>query len=234
MCGRFSLSSSVADVARQFGVDEICVDELPPRWNVAPTQPVYAVITSPGDTSRQLHSPRWGLYAHRVINLRQETVRRRRSFQARRCLIPANGFYEWHQHNPYYFRSARSGSALLGLAGVWEGDSSDRPESCAILTTRPNRVVAPVHDRMPAIVAPELWEIWLAPEPLEPEEADAILSPAPEASLVTWRVGTLVNSPRREGPELVAPLEEIDDPSFPGFELGPEHLEPPGAGRFSR
>lgn len=228
VCGRFTLASSRYEVAEQFEVGEITAPEMPPRYNVAPSQEVYAVTASQDGSHRVLSSFRWGLVpswasdpsiGNRMINARSETAASKPSFRAafvrRRCLVPANGYYEWQKPAagagrkvPYYFH--RRDGLILAFAGLWESwNHADRAElrTCTILTTGANATNAPVHDRMPVIVEPDRWDLWLRPGPLDDRVCSEILAPASADVLVTATVGDRVNNPRNEGPDLITPAD---------------------------
>jgi putative SOS response-associated peptidase YedK len=217
MCGRFALAHTPAELTRVFDL-AACVD-LVPRYNIAPGTDIPVVRRSP-DGTRVLHRLRWGLVPHwskdpaigaRLLNARAESVQDkpafRGAFQHRRCLIPADGFFEWHRQGPHkqpYFFSSPTGQVLAfgGLWESWQPPAGDLLRSVCILTTAANPGVAPIHDRMPLLLAPEDWTIWLAGTPAE---AQALLIPAPEAALQSWPVSPRVNRVQEEGPDLVAP-----------------------------
>jgi putative SOS response-associated peptidase YedK len=230
MCGRFSLYEPTDRLVDRFSVDEVVAEEIRPRWNVAPSQPVLAVNSSKDGEIRRLGTLRWGLVpwwaddpsiGNRLINARAETLSIRRAFRSaferRRCLIPANGFYEWKQlegpgrrrarHQPFYIHSVDgSPLALGGLWEVWHDAEGRSLHTCTIITTEPNAAVAAVHDRMPLLVPAGSWDRWLAPEPLADREQATLLAPASDGLLVLDPVSTMVNSPRNEGPELIEPV----------------------------
>lgn len=221
MCGRFTLFALGQEVAEQFGVT---IDhELEPRYNIAPTQPVAAVRLDNASGERELTYLQWGLIpswakdpkiGSRMINARAETAADKPSFRAafkrRRCLIPASGFYEWQQlgdrKQPTFIHGA--GGRLLGLAGLWEiwasGDGSV-VESCTILTTQPNELMAPIHNRMPVIIAPEDYSMWLDPGP-QPQEALHLLRPYESAEMDAYAVSTAVNNPRNDFAACIEPI----------------------------
>jgi|HubBroStandDraft_1064217.scaffolds.fasta_scaffold14728_5 putative SOS response-associated peptidase YedK len=226
MCGRFSLYEPASDLAARFGIDEVLAEELPSRWNVAPTQPVYAVATSRDGTIRRLRTVRWGLVptwakdptiGNRFINARLESIETARpyraAFERRRCLIPANGFYEWKRATgpgpkragqPFY--ACDPGGPPLALAGVWEiwYDAEDVPlRSCSIITTAATGELAAIHDRMPVIVEAADWERWLAPSALSANEVAALVVPEAAGRLVVRPVSTRVNSAANEGSDLI-------------------------------
>jgi putative SOS response-associated peptidase YedK len=192
-----------------------------PRYNIAPTQPVVAV--RPGERAgREARMLRWGLVpfwakdlamGSRMINARGETVAEkpafRQAFRRRRCLIPADGFYEWQKvpggKQPWYI-SAR-GEGPLAFAGLWERwdkRGTETPvESCTIVTTAANATLAPLHDRMPVILDPAAWDAWLGADTPSAELRD-LLRPAPDGLLAARTVSRRVNSPANDGPELIS------------------------------
>ena len=232
MCGRYTSITPVTDLARYVGVDEVSAEDADPRYadpryNVAPTEEVPAVAVSGG--RRTLGMLRWGLVppwaddprvGSRMINARSESVLDkpafRRAYSRRRCLMPADGFYEWRVEadgsgrRPWYFRHTRD--EPLALAGVWESWRSEddrsgareRLVSCAILTTTANPTVAPVHHRMPVVIEPEAWEAWLDPE-VDGAELRHLLAPAPAGLLQATPVRPLVNAVANDGPALIEP-----------------------------
>lgn len=218
MCGRFTLASPGKIVAEVFGLDE--QPFLVPRFNIAPTQDVTVVRAPSG--RRQAGAQQWGLVpswardesiGSKLINARAETVAEKPAFRAalraRRCLVIANGFYEWQaasgRKQPWYFR-ARHGLpfAFAGLWERWQPPSGDAVESCTIITTEANEVVRPVHERMPVILAPECLDRWLTGGPAD--ELQALLRPAPEELLLAYPVGLGVNNPGHDDPSCIAPL----------------------------
>ena len=237
MCGRFLSSTPVSALAERFLAAEVTAEERDPRYNVAPTDLVLAVATSRG--VRRLGTLSWGLVpawatsaaaGRRMVNLRSETVAERSGFrrllQDRRCIVPADGFYEWQARpagqpkQPYLIRS-RDGSPLA-LAGLWDvwADPSDpaaeRMRTCTVLTTAPNDVMAALHDRMPVILPPEAWDAWLDPSVTDVGDLANLLRPCAEEVLEVVAVGTAVNSVRNDGPALIEPV----DPSCPSEPVG--------------
>ncbi len=221
MCGRFALIDPAEQLAMQFDLPTIA--DLTPRYNIAPTQPVLAVRQAQGNGGREWALLRWGLIpswskeiaiGNRLINARGETVAERPSFRAafkrRRCLIPASGFYEWQKRGsgkqPIYISPANGGVfALAGLWESWQGADGSELETCTIVTTTPNELMRPIHNRMPVIVAPEDYDTWLASEP-EPSLGLHLLRPYPSELMQITAVSTCVNNPRNEGPQCVAPI----------------------------
>jgi putative SOS response-associated peptidase YedK len=229
MCGRFSQFSSVNDLVSTFSVDESLVDdEVRPRWNVAPTQQVLVVAASSDGATRRLGTMRWGLVpswakdpsiGNRMINARADKVASsgafRSAFRRRRCIVPADGFYEWHkqvdEHGkkapsiPFHIHAAdRAPLALAGLWEVWRDAEGTPMRSFTIITIDPNTPMAKIHDRMPVILDPADWDRWLSPEPLDDEEQAAMLCPAPDELLLLDHVSTKVNNTRNEGPDQLA------------------------------
>lgn len=227
MCGRFTLKTPVEEVAALFGVADPGDLELPARYNIAPTQPVLAVrLASNGaEPGRELALLRWGLVPGWVedpedwptlINARAESLHRKPAFEDavrfRRCVVPADGFYEWRREGggkqPYYVRSEED--VPLCFAGLWErwsGGPDDPVESCTIVTTDANELLKPLHPRMPAILTPEGRERWLDPALRHHRELVPLLRPAPSAGLRVYPVTRRVNRPDFDGPDCIAPLE---------------------------
>jgi putative SOS response-associated peptidase YedK len=220
MCGRFTLRTNPKKLAEQFPIDEVPV--LEPRYNIAPTQTVAVVRLSSVDSRRLFRQMRWGLVPYwaddpsignRMINARSETALEKPAFRnairRRRCLILADGFYEWAKRpggkQPYYFRM-RDGSPFA-FAGVWERwQKSDEPiESCALLTTNANQIVSPIHDRMPVILEPKDYDLWLDPKQQWPEAIQPLLHALRDDALEAIPVSRLVNDPANEDPGCIEP-----------------------------
>jgi putative SOS response-associated peptidase YedK len=222
MCGRFTLTDPDADLAVQFNLPEI--PELAPRYNIAPTQPVAAVRVAANGSGREMVLLRWGLIPFwakdpnigtRMINARSETVGEKPAFRAafkrRRCLVVADGFYEWQKQNgtkqPFYvrLRDARP-FAFAGLWESWEGPDANPIESCTLLTTQPNDLLRVVHSRMPVILQPQDYELWLDPEVQEPQRLQPLLRPYSAEEMETYAVSRYVNSPDNDDPRCIDPL----------------------------
>ena len=222
MCGRYTLHTPIEQLAELFELPE--APSLEPRFNVAPTQQVPAVVAEGDPPRRAVRMMRWGLVPHwakdpavgsRMINARSETVAEkpafRTAFRRRRCLIPADGFYEWQAQadgkQPYYIR-VRDGRpfAFAGLWEHWEGPDAVGLESCTILTTRPNDMLAQVHDRMPVILPPEAYQDWLWPVERQAAELLGLLNPYPSEEVTFHPVSRIVNSPRNESAKCIEPL----------------------------
>jgi putative SOS response-associated peptidase YedK len=218
MCGRFTLTASGEEVAEAFEL--YGVEAIAPRYNIAPSQPVSAVRTSP-DGRRRLASLTWGLRApgalpgdRPFINARAETAGERPSFRdafaERRCLVVASGFYEWEgtgkKRQPWYFR--RADGKPFGIAGLWEASPQpDAPATCTLLTTAPNDLVAAVHDRMPVILDRGDAALWLDPARREKAALQPLLRSYPPSALVAYRVGLAVNNAKFDDPSCIAPLD---------------------------
>lgn len=222
MCGRFTLQHSTEEVKRRYNVQETLL-ELHPRYNIAPSQQVAAIVQSSETDSRLvLTSFKWGLIpawakdpsiGNRIINARAETLQKKPAFRKalleRRCIIPADGFYEWtgegRTRTPVYIR--RPDGELFGMAGLWEEWMSPQGvllRTCAIITVPPNEFIAPLHHRMAAILNPEDERFWLDLNVRRPEQLLDVLKPYPEP-LESYRVSTRVNSTAVEGPECIEP-----------------------------
>ena len=217
MCGRFTQRADAKSLAKAFEVTEVPAIEA--RYNIAPTQDVLGIIES-GD-GREATFYRWGLIPSwakdasvgaRLINARSETVAEkpafRQAFRQRRCIIPADGFYEWQRvggrKQPFFFRMRDE--RPFGFAGLWErweGEGGELLDSCTILTTGANEVLRPVYDRMPVILPPEDYELWLDADERERSLLTELLLPYPAAEMVGYPVSRLVNSTRGGGPEFL-------------------------------
>lgn len=227
MCSRYSLTSPPEAVRQLFGYENDA--QFPPRYNIAPTQPVAIVRT--GLTGvREMALVRWGLIPpwakdprqlSTLINARAETAAGKPSFRGamrhKRCLVPADGFYEWTgkagAKQPHLI-ALRPGSAYgdgpMGFAGIWEhwlGADGSEIETMAILTVAANREMGPVHDRMPLILDPKDFDAWLDCSSGSSRDIEALLAPPPDRLLTIRPVSRLLNNPRNEGPEVQAPAD---------------------------
>lgn len=228
MCGRYAFYTPIEAVTRLFAVSEVHAHELAPRYNIAPTQEVPIVRVSPflededaRTPVRELALARWGLVpfwakdpsiGNRMINARGETVAQKPAFRAafrkRRCLVPADGFFEWQKTDagkqPWYIHS--SAGEPLALAGLWElwdpPDGGAPLVSCSIITTRANEFMRPLHERMPVILDAGGRDAWLDAA-AQPATLQALLAPPAEDALEAWPVSRRVNSPFNEDPSLV-------------------------------
>lgn len=224
MCGRFTLRAPADRVKREFQLEE--VPSIEARFNIAPTQSVLAVRSIADE--REAVLLKWGLIPSwakdnsigaKLINARSETVEEkpsfREAFKRRRCIIPADGFYEWQRtggrKQPYYFRL--KDDRLFGFAGLWEKwrtPDGESLETCSILTTEANEVLSTVHDRMPVILHPESYELWLDDDARKQDLRKELLRPYPASEMTAYPVSTSINSPQHQGEELVQPIQGRD------------------------
>lgn len=224
MCGRFTLTTTLGTVALRFkvrtGLEEA---DFSPRYNIAPTQ---TVIVVGDDGQRYLTRMRWGLIpswakdpaiGNRMINARAETVATKRAFRAalrkRRCLVVADGFYEWQKRDrtKQPFRIVLKSGEPFGFAGLWESWRSPEGEEikrCTIITVDANELLRPIHDRMPVILTREAEAVWLDPTIQEPASLLPLLTPYPSDEMECFAVDTLVNNPAHETPECIAPKKD--------------------------
>jgi len=226
MCGRYVIMSTPAAIRALFGYAE--QPNFPPRYNVAPTQPVPVVRLLEGKRSFTLM--RWGLLPSWVkdpktfpllINARGDGVLGKPAFRAamrrRRCLIPTDGFYEWQASGagpkrPYFVRAkpgvdgAAPPLAFAGLWETWTGPNGEEVDTTAIITTDANRVLAPIHNRMPVFVPKEAFDLWLDCTRVEADVAAALIRPAPEDLLEAYEVSTAVNRVANDNASLIAPV----------------------------
>jgi putative SOS response-associated peptidase YedK len=238
MCGRFVQVSSPDLLVERFGVDEVAAPAHAPSYNVAPRAGVYAVRDRAEQDGRRrsLSELRWGLVpswakdtkvGDRMINARAESLTDKpayeRAFRRHRCLVPADGFYEWQRRGSRkqpMFIHRRDGEpmAFAGLWAAWrdgDGDDADWLRSCAIVTTDANDVLAPLHERMPVVLEERDWDRWLDPSADDVNALARLLVPASNELLVAYPVSSAVNSADNDGPELVQQVEEPEpEPSL--------------------
>lgn len=223
MCGRYVSATAASKLAEEFHVDEVVVEDLGARYNVAPTLDVYAIVTTNED-KRRMGSLRWGLVpgfakdekiGNRMINLRSETVTSKPAFSRlldkKRCIVPADGFYEWQaqevpgekkpKKQPFYIRAADG--RPLAFAGLW--DKWHDLRTVTLITDEPNDKVAPIHNRMVVCLPEEAWDTWLDPA-VGKDEAAKLLVPIASEELEVFPVVPLVSNVKNEGPELLEPL----------------------------
>lgn len=220
MCGRYTLHHKVEAVNARFSV-EAPPELIVPRFNIAPSQIVP--IVRQGD-ERELVGCKWGLVpfwaedpsiGNKMINARAETLAEKpsykRALKSRRCLIPADGFYEWKKDGrtkqPMHIK--RKDDELFAFAGLWEewkAPDGGRLHTCTIITTEPNKLMAEIHNRMPVILPREAERVWLDPAFDDPAQLTALLKPFDARQLTAYPVSPAVNTPAREGAELIAPL----------------------------
>jgi putative SOS response-associated peptidase YedK len=251
MCGRYAASRSPDDLVEEFEAVVRPEETLGPDYNVAPTKKVYAVMDRRAGGSdatdaaprRELAIVRWGLVpswakdlaiGDKMINARAETVAQkpayRKAFANKRCIIPADGFYEWKPgvapagggkpiKQPYFIH--RRDGEPLAFAGLWEvwkvpegldpglGGADGWVRSCAIVTGAPNAVLAPIHNRMPVVLPESAWEQWLDPDEHDVEALSRLLVPAPAELFEAYEISTKVNNARNNGSDLVRRLEVL-------------------------
>jgi putative SOS response-associated peptidase YedK len=222
MCGRFTFAISPELLAEIFGVTVL--EDIPTRYNIAPSQQV-SIIRETASGGRYLSSVRWGLVPHwakdlsigsRMINARCETVHEKPAFRqairCRRCILPASGFFEWAatptRKIPHYI-TIWDGSplAFAGLWDSWKTPEGESLETCAILTTSANSLMAPIHDRMPVILHHTEFDLWLDRAANNPEKLQRLCQPYPAELLQEWEVSTMVNNPAHETPETITPVQ---------------------------
>ncbi|HJO33888.1 MAG: SOS response-associated peptidase [Anaerolineales bacterium] len=228
MCGRFTLT--IGSTRLQAAFPGLLLPEdgppLAPRYNIVPTQPVATILNGETPCLRHL---RWGLIPFwvrdvetgaRLINARAETIAEKPSFHTafrrRRCLIPADGFYEWQRlssgrRQPVYVRLQSHG--VFAFAGLWErwsppeGGETNALYSCAIITTAPNELLESIHNRMPVILPPSAYQAWLAPGDVSAAALQSLLRPYPAAEMNAYPVACTVNNPRNDSPDCVRSVE---------------------------
>ena len=220
MCGRFTLTTNLGAIAARFGVARF-LEEVGPRYNIAPTQTVI-VVGNAG--TRHLTEMRWGLIpswakdpaiGNRMINARAETVATKPAFRValrkRRCIIPADGFYEWQpagrRKQPVYITlKSREPFSFAGLWDTWTSPEGEEIKSCTIITTEANELLKPIHDRMPVILTRETEAVWLDPTIQDPALLLPLLNPYPAEEMECCPVSPWVNNPAHDGANCVKPL----------------------------
>jgi putative SOS response-associated peptidase YedK len=232
MCGRFTLTSPDSGIATQFNL--LNLPALEPRYNIAPTQPVAAVRMQEEGISRELVMLRWGLIPFwakdpqigaRLINARSETLAEKPAFRdalrRRRCLVLSDGFYEWQKleggKQPFYFRLR--GGGPFGFAGLWEHWEGPEGiiESCTLITTEANDLMRAVHDRMPVILDPKDYDLWMDRGIRQGDLVLPLLRPYPSQEMTAYPVSRRVNSPENDDAQCVAPLPHGERSALPGF-----------------
>ena len=223
MCGRFTLTVDPAELQDNFASYTFPM-QFAPRFNIAPTQPVLVI---PNDGQNRADFFLWGLIpswskdsaiGNRMINARGETLSEKPFFRAaykyRRCLIPADGFYEWKAvpgqkaKIPYFIHlKSRQPFAFAGLWEEWHSPDGSQIRSCTVITTEPNELMATLHNRMPVILPPAAYAEWLDTAIRTPESMGTLLRPYPADEMAAYPVSTLVNSPANDRPELVLPIQ---------------------------
>ncbi len=235
MCGRFTQQLSTSEFAKIFGAENLA-DDPGGHYNLAPMRKA-SVVVERGER-RAIVPYKWGFVppwakdpriGSRMINARAETIATspafRSAFAKRRCIIPADAFYEWHRvgkgpSQPYVIR--HEDGSTLALAGIWSAwREPDAPEGAeplrtfSIVTTAANETLAPIHDRMPVILPADAWELWLGAEEADPSELQGLLVPAPAAGLIRFPVARYVSDVRNDGPILVERVELPADEAAP-------------------
>ena len=224
MCGRFLNRTPASDTARIFGTSNP-VPNYPPRYNLAPTEGVLAVRFAPDDVRRHLDVMRWGLIplwakdrsiGNKLVNARSETVEETPAFRdawaRNRCIIPADGFYEWKKttsgKEPYAIVPAED-EPNFAFAGLWarwrDPGTQESVRSCTILTCPPNELVAPIHDDMPVILDRVDWAKWLGEDSAKRQELHKMMKPFPATRMRAYRVGQRVNNVRNDDAALLMP-----------------------------
>jgi len=220
MCGRYAITTAPEAMRALFRYRE--QQDFPPRYNIAPTQPVPVVRLAEGE--RRFALLRWGLIpgwvkdprAFALLHVaRSESVNEKPAFRnamkRRRCLVPADGFYEWSEHGPkrpFYVRAkSLQPLALAGLWETWMGPNGEELDTVAIITTPANRMLMTIADRMPAIVPPDAFDLWLDCNAVDALAAAAFLVPPPDVLLEAYEVSSAVNRVANDGPALIAPLK---------------------------
>ena len=227
MCGRFALTISPTALAKLFQLDD--VSSLEARYNIAPSQPVASVVQPEDSSGHILKMFRWGLIpswaqdpaiGDRMINARSETIAEkpafRSAYKSHRCLIPADGFFEWQKLNrgkqPYFIHLRdQTPMVFAGLFQCWHAPDESVIESCTILTTAANDLMKPIHDRMPVIIAPDDFPLWLDNATYKPQQLERLLQPFPAEKMTAYPVSTFVNSPRHNTPQC---LESLNGTTF--------------------
>lgn len=220
MCGRFVFYSDPQFMREQYGFDEGPI-EFRPQYNIAPTQ---QVVTVTNNGTRRAELMRWGLVpfwakdlkiGYRMINAVGERLATKPAFRAafkkRRCLILADGFFEWRKDGKskiptYIFLKSREPFAFAGLWETWKSPEGETVKSCTIVTTRPNEFIDPIHNRMPVILSSETQALWIDPLTEDPNNLQPLLAPSPAEQMESYEVSSFVNSPHNQGPECIKPL----------------------------
>jgi putative SOS response-associated peptidase YedK len=233
MCGRFTLTDPDADLAVQFNLPEI--PDMQPRYNIAPTQPVATVRVAGKSQAREMAMLHWGLIpfwakdpkiGSRMINARAETAAEKPAFRAafrrRRCLVVADGFYEWQKQNgtkqPFFIHLRdRRPFAFAGLWEHWEGPDDSIIQSCTLLTCNPNDFLKAIHNRMPVILDPADYDLWLDPEVEDRDLLQPLLRPYPTQSMDGYPVSRYVNSPDNDSPKCIEPLPDAGGGRLPAL-----------------
>ncbi|MCC5940200.1 MAG: SOS response-associated peptidase [Balneolaceae bacterium] len=225
MCGRYVLKSTLEELKKTYNAIPDGLYEFEPKFNVAPSLQMPVVFQ--GDENRIIAPFRWGLVpfwankpdtGYSMINARSESLRKKRSFSkpfsSQRCVVPANGFYEWKRSSsgkvPHYIYSPDY--PVLHFAGLyehWESSDGEQINSFTIITTQANTTIGELHDRMPAILLPDETDAWLDPSNNDLDTLQDLLRPWPDDAITFYRVGTEVNNARNSGPRLMEPYRDL-------------------------
>lgn len=223
MCGRFSLTEDISILQQYFDFE--ISEEITPRYNIAPSQRVLTVLSD--GQERRAGTMKWGLVpfwakdekiGYKMINARAEGIDEKPSFKhafkRRRCLILTNGFYEWKKQedgNKQPYRFVMKDNKPFAFAGLWETwKKGEKPlHSCTIITTTPNKITEDVHDRMPVILHQDSYDLWLNPKNNDTEHLKSLLVPYPAEEMDLYPVSTMVNSPKNDIAEILAPLNSL-------------------------
>jgi putative SOS response-associated peptidase YedK len=224
MCGRAKLAQDYSTIKDQLGLsDSAPAPNIRPSWNIPPTQDVVCVRRHPKTGERVATLMRWGLIPewakserleYPTFNARAETIDAKRTFRdawkaGRRCLVVTDGFYEWRKGDKQPFAIARANKKLTIMAGLWEiwrSPADETIRSCTIITTTANDLLAPLHPRMPVILAEADWPVWLGETPATDAELKALLKPYPAQDMTLWPVDRRVGNVKNDDPSLVEPL----------------------------
>ncbi len=222
MCGRFTRKENFKNLAALLGFPNPPI--LPPRYNIAPSQPIACVRSIPGSHEREWREFKWGLVpswakdssiGNKLINARAETVSEkpsfRKAFKQQRCVVLADGFFEWKREGkakqPYYIRMKNQRSfCFAGIWEQWRPETNDSVETCAMLTIGPNSIMEPIHHRMPVILQPQDYDTWLDPRIQDPQHLAPLLQSFPPEEMEAFPVSTLVNNPKHDSEACLQPL----------------------------
>jgi putative SOS response-associated peptidase YedK len=223
MCGRVRLPQDYSEIKIRLRFDDRApAPNLRASWNIAPTQDLLTAVRDPAGGARSPVLMRWGLVPSwakdikigvATFNARADTLTAKPAFRGawragRRCLVVTDGFYEWRRGDKQPFAIARSDAPFTVMAGLWEdwrSPAGERIRSCTIITTESNALIAPLHDRMPVLLAEADWPLWLGETPADEAALRALLRPYPSEQMTLWPIGRAVGNVRNDGPELVAP-----------------------------
>jgi len=212
MCGHAKLPDDVSEIKIDLKIDVDEIGQYQPRWNAAPTTKLPVVVVD--KAQRILTLMRWGLVPSSTFNARAETLASRAAFRGawqagRRCLVIADGYYEWRDADKQPFAIALANRGPMTLAGLWESWRSPQGEtikSFAIITTNANNLLAPLHDRMPVVIAPDRWAEWLGERPAPQDALKDLLRPYPDGAMAFWPVDRRVGNVRNDDPDLFTAL----------------------------